>query len=119
MAITTQNLSYTGQGPVGGGSTILAFGGSSMQELSYLGTVTFTGDAGNSTTAILNYIDGVNALAFVPTAFLALRVGGNGTATVSVVSITDNADGGKTATVQFSAAIGNGNTLKMAVFVLK
>lgn len=117
MAITAQNASYRGQGPVGGGSTILAFGGSSMQELAYIGTATFTGD-GATSTATLNYIDGTNTLSFTPTAVLAQRIGGTAAATITCYA-TDNADSGKTATVTFSAAPANGATYIVAFFVLK
>ena len=117
MAITAQNATYQGQGPVAGGSTTLAFGGSSVQELSYIGSATFTGD-GATTTATLNYIDGTNALGFVPSMIIGARVGGAATATISVVSIVDNADGGKTATVQFSSAP-NAATYKVGFIVMK
>lgn len=117
MAITAQNLSYLTSAPVANGSGVLAFGGSSVQELSYIGTATFTGD-GATTTATLNYIDGTATLPFTPSAVFGVRAGGAATATVSVVSVVDNADGGKSATVQFSAAP-NAATIKVAVFVLK
>lgn len=117
MAITAQNVSYLTSAPVAGGSTILAFGGKSNQELSYIGTVTFTGD-GSATSATINYIDGTNTLGFTPSACLVQRVGGN--AANSIVSYAaDNADNGATAIVTFSAAPGNNTLIKYAVFILK
>ena len=118
MAITAQNLAYQGAAPVAGGSTTLAFGGSSMAELSYIGTATFTGD-GSLTAATLNYLDGTNTLSFTPSAALGFRIGGTATSTISLVSVVDAADGGKTATVNFSAAPANAATVKIAVMVLK
>lgn len=116
MAITAANLSYIGQAPVAGGSATLAFGGSSCQELSYIGTVTFTGD-GSLTAATLNLIDGTASLGFTPTGFLAFRVGGNTTSTIAVASIVPV--NGVTATVNFTVAPTNGGTITLAVFVLK
>lgn len=118
MAITAQNASYLTSAPVANGSGILAFGGSSNLEVSYIGKATFTGD-GATTTATLNYIDGTAALPFTPSAVIGVRSGGNTTATISVVSVADNADSGKTATVAFSAAPTNGGTITVAFFVLK
>lgn len=117
MAITAQNISYQGRGPVAGGSTILAFGGSSTQELSYIGTVSFVGD-GATTTAVFNYVDGTNLIGFVPTAVVAVRTGG--TAAASIVSYaTDNANAGLSGTITFSAAPANAATITYALFVLK
>lgn len=116
MAVNPANAVYFGQGPVAGGSGILAFGGSSVQELAYMGTATFTGD-GSATSFFLNFIDGTNALPFVPTAVIAFRSGGNTTATQSVVST--NAISNTQCTVNFSAAVGNGNTAIVPFIVLK
>jgi len=118
MAIPAQNISYNGQGPVAGGSATLAFGGSSVAEVAYVGTATFTLD-GSLTAATLNYIDGTNALPFTPSGILATRIGGTAAQTVTVTSVVDAADGGKTATVNFGAAGSNGNTVKIAFMVLK
>lgn len=116
MAVNPSNAVYFGQGPVAGGSGILAFGGSSMQELSYIGTATFTGD-GAATSFFLQWIDGTNALPFTPTGVIAFRTGGNTTATQSVVSV--NAISNTQCTVNFSAAPGNGNTALVAFIALK
>lgn len=102
MAIATVSASYIGTGPTASGQ-ILALGPGGLKELAYIGTATFTGD-GASTTATLNYIDGTASLPFTPSAILAVRSGGAATASVSVVSCADAANGNKTATVTFSAA---------------
>ena len=116
MSITAQNLAYVQQGPIVSGEQM---GPSQMEayELSFIGTATFTGD-GTLSAATLNYVDGTNALNFTPRGAFALRIGGTATATISVVSVVDNADGGKTATVQFSAAPANAATVKILVAVV-
>jgi len=116
MSITAQNLSYLTSAPVAGGSTVLAFGGSSQQEYSYIGTATFTGD-GSTTSAVLNYVNGTgNGLGFTPSAVIAVRTGGNAANSI-VAYAADNAD--NTAVVTFSAAPGNGATIKFAFLILK
>lgn len=118
MAITAQNASYLGSAPVAGGSTTVAFGGSSMLELAYIGKATFTGD-GATTTATLNYLDGTNTLFFTPSAVFAVRSGGSAASTISVASVADNADSGKTAAVNFSAAPANAATVTVVFFIMK
>lgn len=116
MAITAQPIAYTGSGAPTATGQILAESGSDAQELAYKGFATFTLD-GATTSATLQYIDGVNVLPFTPSGCVYGVCGGN--ATVTVNSIKDNADGGKTATVTFSGAGSNNQTLKVAVVVLK
>jgi hypothetical protein len=116
LAITAQNVTYLTSAPVAGGSTTLAFGGSSLLEYSYLGTVTFTGD-GTLATATINYIDGTNTLAWTPSACVAVRVGGN--AANTIVGYAQDASDKKTATVFFTAAPANGATVQMAILILK
>lgn len=116
MSVNPANLAYFGAAPVAGGSTVLAFGGSSMQELAYIGTAACIGD--NSATAFfINFVDGTNALGFTPTAVVAFRSGGNATNTVAVLST--NAISNTQCTVNFSAAPGTNATATVAVFVLK
>jgi len=115
LSITAANVTYLTSAPVAGGSTILAFGGSSLVELSYIGTATFTGD-GAATTATLNFIDGTNALGWVPSAVLIQRTGGNAASSiVSYASTTTNTG----CTVNFSAAPGNNASISFVAFVLK
>jgi long-subunit fatty acid transport protein len=117
MTITAQNLAYLQQGPVASGQQIAPSQLETL-ELSFLGTATFTGDAGGSTTAVLNYIDGTNVLTFTPRAVMLIRIGGTSAATVTGYAV-DNADGGKSATATFSAALGSGSTFICVVAVLK
>lgn len=119
MAITAQNVAYQGSAPVAGGSGVLAFGGSSNQELAYIGTVTFTGD-GATTSAVANYLDGSNALPFTPTAVIALRApasGGDNAASsiVSYATATNNI----AATITYSAAPANGTKVTHVLLILK
>lgn len=118
MAITAQSLSYQGAAPVAGGSTTLAFGGSSNQELSYIGVATFTLD-GAATSATLNFIDGTASLGFTPTAVLLNVCGGTQGAAAYIGAIADTPANGVSTVVRFSGAGTNTNTLKVAVFVLK
>lgn len=116
MSITAVNGVYFGQGPVAGGSTILAFGGSSTQELAYIGTATPVLD-GTLTAAVVNFIDGTNALPFTPSAVLCARSGGNAATTTGIngVSAINNI----AFTVNFSAAGSAGNLLGTVYMVFK
>lgn len=105
---------YSGQAPVAGGSATLAFGGSSMLEVAYIGKIDFVLD-GSATSATINWIDGTNVLPFTPVAVMQSRNGGNATVTVvNIVSITN-----ATATVNFSGAGSNTQTLTLAFQILK
>lgn len=117
MSVNAANLSYFGASPVAGGSGVLAFGGSSMQEFAYSGTAACVGD--NSATAffINFYTDGTNALPFIPSAVIAFRSGGNATNTVAVLST--NAISNTQCTVNFSAAPGTNATATVVVLVMK
>lgn len=117
MAITG-TVVYSGATPVAGGSTVLAFGGTSMLEVSYVGTVTLTLD-GAATTFTFKYVsDGTTALPFTPSGILWSKCGGS-ESTAAIVKIVDNADGGKNATITLSAAGTNTNTLVYAFMLLK
>lgn len=117
MTISAVNASYLGAAPVAGGSTTLAFGGTSNLELSYIGQATVVLD-GSAFSGQLNYIDGTNALAFTPRAVLASRIGGNAANTVQVYQVDDNGDG-ISANVRFSAAGSVNNTVKIVFMVMK
>ena len=111
------NITYISTAaPVASGSTILGFGGTSCLELSYIGTVNVIGDGSNA-SAIVNFIDGTNALAWTPTAFLAFRQGGNATNTVAVLSA--NVLNNVAASIVFSAAPGSNATATVLVMVFK
>lgn len=116
MAISTQNLTYLQNGPVASGQQM---GPSQLEalELSFLGTATFTGD-GSTTSATLNYIDGTQALNFVPRAVLAFRAGGTDT-TKAVPFAVDNANAGVSCTVNFTIAPANSTTHIVGIAILK
>jgi hypothetical protein len=117
MTIAAQNVGYLQQGPTVSGQQ-LAFSQLEGLELSFLGTVTFTGDAGGSTTAVLNYIDGTNALNFTPRGVIFVRTGGTAAATVTGYAV-DGANAGVSATATCSAALGAGSTFIAVVAILK
>jgi hypothetical protein len=115
MAVTNV-LSYSGNGPTAAGQVLAdrASAGNSAQTL--FGSVTFTLD-GAATTSVINYIDGVAALGFKPSAIIFAKNGGS-ESTAAVVKIVDNNDGlGATATL--SAAGTNANTLKYGVIFVR
>lgn len=116
MSITAVNATYLGSGPIAGGSGILAFGGSSNQELSYIGTATIVLD-GSAVIGVLNFLDGTNALPFTPTGIIATRIGGN--VTNSVVVTMAKPLNNVAAEIHFSAAGSNANTLQVAYIILK
>jgi hypothetical protein len=117
MTIAAANVAYLQQGPVSSGQQ-LAPSMLEMLELSFLGTVTITGDAGASTTSVLNYIDGTNTLNFTPRAVLCFRTGGNATLN-SVPYCVDNANAGLSATISYSVTPGSGLTMTIGVAILK
>ena len=115
MTVAAQNIAYSTSAPVAGGSGILAFGGSSLTEFSYVGNVTFTGDNSN-VAPVINFIDGTNALPWTPVSCVLVRTGGNAAnSIVAYASVTNNV----AATCTFSAAPGSNSTISFAVFVLK
>lgn len=116
MAIPTQNLAYLQNGPVASGQQ-MAPSPLEQFEVSFIGTATFTLD-GALTASTLNYIDGTQALNFVPRAVCLVRIGGNALSSIVAYAV-DNADGGKSAAVTFSAAGTSTNTLIYAVIVMK
>jgi hypothetical protein len=115
MAIPAQNVAFLSQGPAKAGQ-VLAPSHLSALEVAFVGTATFVLD-GSLTSATLNYIDGTEALTFTPSGFLFSVCGG--TATVVINSIKDAANANKTATVIFSGAGSNAQTITVAVAILK
>lgn len=115
MSVTNQNITYTTGAPVAGGSGILGFGGSSLLEYSYVGTLTYTGD-GSLTTALIQFIDGTNALPWVPTAVNLVRTGGNAaTSIVSYATTITNTN----AVITWSAAPGSNASISYLCVVMK
>lgn len=120
MSITAQSLAsaYLTQGPVAGASA-QQFGPSQLSDLevALIATATFTGD-GSTTSATLNYVDGTATLSFTPSAIFCARIGGNDTA-AGIPYAVDNADSGKSCTVNFTVAIANTKTQKIAVIICR
>lgn len=116
MSVSNQNVAYFGSGaPVAGGSTVLAFAGSSLLELAYQGQVTFTGD-NSATTALVNFIDGTNALFYTPSVVAVTRVGGNAAASiVTYANVVNNI----CAQINWSAAPGTNSTSQYLVSIYK
>lgn len=118
MAIAAASVSFDGNGPSKTGQIVAQSGLQGNAAQMYIGTATFTGD-GASTSATLNYIDGTQVLGFVPSAIFVSRSGGSAAASVDAVSVVDNNDNGKTATINFSAAPGNGLTVIVSLQIVK
>lgn len=116
MTISAVNATWQGAAPVAGGSTTLGLGGTSCQELAYIGTGTSVLD-GSLTSAVVNFLDGTNTLSFTPSAVLVTRTGGNATATVAVSGASTINNVGFT--VSFTAADSNGKTIQYVFFALK
>lgn len=118
MAIAAANMSFDGNGPSATGQILASRSGAGNEARRLIGTATFTGD-GASTSATLNYIDGTAVLGYAPSVILASRSGGSAAAAISVVSVVDNADNGKTAVVNFSAAPAGAATVIVSLMVEK
>lgn len=86
MAITAVNPTYVTQGPAFTGQ-ILAGNALTETELAIVGTTTLTLD-GTATTIVVPFIDGVQALTFIPTGVIAQVVGGTGTVGVLLTTVT-------------------------------
>lgn len=117
MAITAQNLSYFGQGPVAGGSTVLGGNFSGQQNFTYVAKATLTGD-GSTTTANVNWLDGTNVLSFTPTAVQVIRYGGNAANSIVMYADTENVTN-ILCPIIFSAAPGNNASVKVIVLAYK
>lgn len=116
MSIAASNVAYFGSAPVPGGSGILALGGQSNIELAYTGQATMAAGDNSTTTWVVNYMDGSNALPFTPSAVSFVRTGGNAAATIVMyASATNNV----VATVTFSAAPATNATVTGIVQIFK
>jgi len=117
MSISAANGVYLTAGPVASGQ-ILAPNEQTNLRSAYRGTATFTLD-GTATSAVLNFIDGTKTLPFTPTAVVAQVVGGTQSA-ASPVGVTATAIiGAATATLYFSGAGTNANTLIVEFEIVK
>jgi hypothetical protein len=117
MAITAQAFKKVGDLSAIVASQQLAFGGSDTVTLAYRGFVTFTLD-GATTTATVNFIDGTAGIGFTPSGVYVDIVGGTQLAAAEVRAYV-TAFNDKTATVVFSGAGTNANTLKLLVTIIK
>lgn len=115
MAIPAANVSYSGTGPTASGQVLADRGDAGNFCRTLVGTATFVLD-GSLTTATLNYIDGTASLGYNPAAILFCKTGG--TASIVVNSIVDGGNG-QTATVTFSGAGTNAQTVILSLMLLK
>lgn len=110
MAITAQNMtSIVTGGPAMGTAGTYAFGPGDTLSPSFVGQVTFTGD-GATTAAALNFIDGTNAIPFIPQAVRISKVGGNDTNNGVPLLNTSTALNNVGVSVVWSAAVASGKT---------
>lgn len=109
MALTAANMTSL-VGPNLSTAGAYVQGPGDAQEPAFVGQSLFTGD-GAAVTATLNFIDGTNAIPFVPTAVRVSKVGGNdtnnGIPTINTGAALNNVAVG----VVFSAAPASGKTV--------
>ena len=117
MAIATVNVTWLGLGPTKTGQILSDSEQRGDEAQKLYGYATYTGEgAQGASTAVLNYIDGTQALIFAPTAILFSRAGGSATATIVPTEIKDAGNSNKTASVTFSAAFAGTITIALVVF---
>ena len=117
MAITAQNGTYLTQGPTASGQ-VLAPNELSNLENALMGTATFTLD-GSSTSATLNFIDGTKTLSFTPTGVDAAIIGGTQNAATPIGVTATKVNSAATATLYFSGAGTNANTVTVMYWIFK
>lgn len=116
MTIAAANIVYSGTGPSFTGQVLASRTDAGNAARVLFGKVTHTGDAASS-TAVINYIDGTQALGFVPSAILASRSGGAATGTIAVVSVVDGANAGVSATITWSANVNAATIITSLVLI--
>lgn len=110
MAVPSVNMtSIVSGGPNMATGGAYAFGPGDQQAPAFVGQATFTGDA-TVVFSNLNFIDGVNAIPFTPSAIRISKVGGNDTALGIPFLNTTPALNNVACTVQWSVAIAAGKT---------
>lgn len=119
MSIAAVNAVYSGQGPSKTGQIFEQgeMSGSAGKMLPFSATATLDGSA---TTFAVNYIDGTQTIPS-PVGVIACSTGGTAAGTIAVSSaVTHNASTGQDdfVTITISGAGSNGNTLKVAGFIL-
>src|SRR6266478_10122822 len=110
MAVPSQNMTSA----VSGGPNMSTAGGyvlgpGDAQEPAFVGVGTFTGD-GSVVFSNLNFIDGTNAIPFIPTYIRVSRVGGNDTANGVPILNTSAALNNVACTINWTAAVASGKT---------
>lgn len=120
QAVTTIPTLSAALGPAGQ----LCWSPGDVQEPAFQGTVTFTGD-GSTATAVVNWIDGTQALPFTPSAVLVFLMPG-GTDATGVLAVEGSAASPRvtsitasTATINYSTAIANTRTSKLLLIAYK
>jgi|SRR6266436_2529637 len=108
MAVPSVNATAL-VGPNLGTGGAYAQGPGDAQEPAWVGVGTFTGDA-SVVFSNLNYIDGTNAIPFIPTGVRISKIGGNDTALGIPFLNTSAALNNVAATVQWSIAVAAGKT---------
>lgn len=119
MAITQNNISYSGQGPSGSGQIMAQSGiaGAQSQALDGFGQLKLDGSA---TTVTLNFIDGTATLPFVPSAvFVQRNVPASDTAAAGTTIVVSGAVTNVGIPVTISAAGSNAQLLSYAVRIVK
>lgn len=81
----TANMVYSGQGPAGTGQILASMSDAGDGARALEGFISFTGDNSTSTVTV-NFVDGVQALPFTPSAVIVSRSGGAGTSTISALN---------------------------------
>lgn len=118
MAITTNNISYSGNGPTATGQIINdGTPGDHSRALDGFGQLTLDGSA---TTVTLNFIDGTATLPFVPRAvFVQRNVPSTDTAAAGTTVVVSGAVTNVGIPVTISAAGSNAQLLSYAVRIVK
>src|SRR5258708_7603880 len=109
MAVPSQNMTAL-VGPNMGTGGAYASGPGDAQEPAFVGQATFTGD-GSVTASNLNFIDGTNAIPFIPTGIRVSKIGGNDTAVNAIPLLNTNAAlNNVAAAINWNVAIASGKT---------
>lgn len=119
MAISAANLtSIVSGGPNLGLAGTYVYSPGDAQEPGFTGQSLVTGDGANTSIAV-NFIDGTNAIPFVPTGVRISKVGGNDTNNGIPMVNTSTALNNVGVSVVFSAAPANGKTALLLVELYK
>lgn len=117
MAISASNMSSL-VGPNMGVAGQYAMSPGDAQEPAFRGQSTVTGDGTNTAIAV-NFIDGTNAIPFVPTGVAITKIGGNDTNNGVPLLNTSTALNNVGVSVVFSAAPASGKTALLLLELFK